>query len=95
MNVDQLINMSQSQLLEKTFETQTQDDQSKLVDDYMQTLSDLNKQKDQLNDVDQYHMSPCRYIQGNRQIGDMRVPWKLVKHKAILDEENERNQDQT
>ena len=40
-------------------------------------------------------MSPCRYVAGNREIGDMRVPWKLIKHKAILDEENEQNQDQS
>ena len=26
-------------------------------------------------------MSPCRYVAGNKEIGDIRVPWKLVKRE--------------
>lgn len=59
----------------------------------MRTLQQINDQKDALNNVDLYQMSPCRYVAGNREIGDMRVPWKLIKHKAVLDEENEQVQE--
>ena len=84
INVDRLINMSQSQLESHSIE-RYENHHSKL-EEYMKTLKEINQQKDQLNDVNLYHMSPCRYIGGNRELGDMRVPWKLVKHKAILDE---------
>ena len=29
-------------------------------------------------------MNPCRYISGNKELGDSRVPWKLVKKKETL-----------
>ena len=51
--------------------------------DYMRTLKEFNKQKNELfDDGKNYYMSPCRYVAGNKEIGDIRVPWKLVKRDA-------------
>ena len=48
---------------------------------YLEELKSLNNNKDSLNDINKYSMNPCRYISGNKELGDSRVPWKLVKKK--------------
>mgnify|MGYP006999511879 FL=1 len=51
---------------------------------YLEELKALNENKDSLNDINKYTMNPCRYVSGNKEIGDSRVPWKLVKKKENI-----------
>jgi len=50
---------------------------------YLRTLHSFNQQKDDLNDPGKYYLTPCRYISGNKELGDSRVPWKLVKQPHL------------